>query len=110
MPRAKSSLYTRISQILESARAGVARSVNTTQVVANWLIGREIVEEQQKGAKRAGYGKTIIADLARKLRADFGSGFSVDNLEWFRAFYLGYPDLLGAEKSDPLRRISTSLQ
>ncbi len=36
-------LYGRIRQILEAARTGVARTVNTTQVVANWLIGREIV-------------------------------------------------------------------
>ncbi|MBI2563270.1 MAG: DUF1016 domain-containing protein, partial [candidate division NC10 bacterium] len=34
-----SPLYARIRQILESARASAARSVNTTQVVANWLIG-----------------------------------------------------------------------
>jgi len=36
-------LYERIRQILESARTSMARTVNTTQVVANWLIGREIV-------------------------------------------------------------------
>jgi len=46
-------VYKRIRQILESARAGVARSVNTTQVVANWLVGREIVEEEQKGKAKA---------------------------------------------------------
>jgi hypothetical protein len=45
-PRKKTSppdLYGRIQRILESARMGVARTVNTTQVVANWMIGREIV-------------------------------------------------------------------
>jgi len=47
-------LYERVKQILESARVTAARSVNTTQVVANWLIGREIVEEEQKGKTRAG--------------------------------------------------------
>jgi hypothetical protein len=47
------SIYNRIRQILESARTNAARSVNTTQVVACWLIGREIVEEQQRGQKRA---------------------------------------------------------
>ena len=31
------------------APAHAARPVNTTQVVANWLIGREIVEEEQEG-------------------------------------------------------------
>jgi len=38
--------YQRIREILELAQARVARTVNTTQVVANWLIGREIVEEE----------------------------------------------------------------
>ncbi|HEX9663570.1 MAG TPA: DUF1016 N-terminal domain-containing protein, partial [Candidatus Binatia bacterium] len=52
-PRKSDSIYNRIRQILESARTNVARSVNTTQVVAYWLIGREIVEEQQRGQKRA---------------------------------------------------------
>ena len=43
------ALYSRIREILESARTNVARSVNTTQVVSNWLVGREIVEEEQSG-------------------------------------------------------------
>lgn len=93
----KSPLYDRIRLILESARTSVARSVNTTQVVANWLIGREIVEEEQKGKKRADYGKRLIAEISTRLQADFGSGYSVNNLEHFRNFYITYPFLLGAE-------------
>ena len=50
-------LYARIRQILESARTSAARSVNTTQVMANWLIGREIVEEEQKGEGGLGMGR-----------------------------------------------------
>jgi predicted nuclease of restriction endonuclease-like (RecB) superfamily len=103
-------LYTRIREILESARTGVARTVNTTQVVANWLIGRELVMELQKGAKRADYGKSLLVDVSRRLRSDFGFGYSVDNLEWFRVFYLGYPHLLDGENSDAARRNSTALQ
>ena len=45
--REKVSLYKRIRQILESARTNVSRTVNTTQVVSNWLIGREIVEQMR---------------------------------------------------------------
>ena len=61
-------LYNRIRKILESARASVARSVNTTQVVAYWLIGREIVEEEQQGRRRARYGERLLSELADKLR------------------------------------------
>ena len=89
------ALYSRIRDILDSARANVARSVNTTQVVANWLIGREIVEEQQRGQKRAAYGKRLLADLSTRLQADYGKGFSIKNLEHFRDFYLTYMGLLG---------------
>jgi hypothetical protein len=69
-----SILYDRVRQILESARFAVARSVNTTQVVTNWLIGREIVEEEQKGKKRAGYGEELLKDLSTRLTKDYGKG------------------------------------
>src|SRR5262249_26875754 len=85
-------------------RTNVARSVNTTQVIANWLIGREIVEEEQRGKARADYGKAILKGLSEDLQAEFGRGFSIDNLEFFRNFFLGYPRLLGEEKSDAVRR------
>ena len=81
-------LYDRIRSILESARAGVARTVNTTQVAANWLVGREIVEEEQAGTRRAGYGAKVLANLSARLESDYGKGYSVDNLESFRQFYL----------------------
>jgi hypothetical protein len=97
--------YARVRDILESARGNIARSVNTTQVVANWLIGREIVEEEQRGQKRAEYGKALLTGLSAYLQAEFGRGYSVDNLEWFRAFYVRYPGLLEIEKSDAARRI-----
>lgn len=105
MPRS-TTLYTRIRQILDSARVRVARSVNTTQVVANWLIGREIVEEEQKGKQRAGYGKALLKGLSGRLAREFGGGWSVRNLEYCRLFYLEYPQLLGAEKSNALRSFS----
>ena len=95
------ALYSRIREILDSARANVARSVNTTQVVANWLIGREIVEEEQKGQDRAGYGDELLKDLSRKLEAEYGRGFSVSALQYMRGFFQAYPTLL--EKQHALR-------
>src|ERR1039457_72968 len=96
-------LYNRIREILESARTGVARTVNTTQVVANWLIGREIVEEEQRGKKRAGYGERLVAELSRRITTDFGQGYSVTNLEHFRDFYITYPQLLSQRISHAAR-------
>lgn len=98
------ALLERVAGILQTARTQAARSVNTTQVVANWLIGREIVQDEQAGRRRAGYGTAMLKELAVRLKADFGTGYGVDNLELFRRFYLGYPHLLPAEISDAPRR------
>lgn len=98
--------YRRIQEILESAKAGVARTVNTTQVVANWLIGREIVEEEQRGSSRAGYGEALVLELSARLNKEYGAGYSKDNLFWFRRFYAAYPHLLKGGKFDALRQIS----
>lgn len=96
-------LFSRVREILDAARAGVVRTVNTTQVAANWLIGREIVEEEQRGQRRADYGAKLLADLSVRLNAEFGRGYSVDNLEAFRQFYLDYPKLI----SEAVSRKST---
>lgn len=106
-------LYDRIRQILDSARSNVARTVNTTHVVANWLIGREIVLEEQSGSKRAKYGSQLLIEISARLRKDYGGGYSVDNLEFFRRFYLEYSNLIseatyrkseGTVISDAMRR------
>lgn len=88
------TVYDRVWGILESARASVVHSVNSTQVVSNWLFGRETVEEEQAGKRRAGYGAKLLADLSERLGRDYGRGYSVDNLEAFRQFYLEYPSLI----------------
>ncbi|MHB8389763.1 MAG: PDDEXK nuclease domain-containing protein [Acidobacteriaceae bacterium] len=88
-------LYDRIREILETARASVARTVNTTQVMTNWFIGREIVEEEQQGKAKAGYGKQLLTELSALLQSDFGKGYSATNLRWFRQFYIEFPGLVG---------------
>jgi predicted nuclease of restriction endonuclease-like (RecB) superfamily len=98
------TLFGRVRGIIEAARTNVARSVNIAQVVANWLIGREIVEEEQWGHARAGYGERLLRTLSKKLTAKYGGGFSSRNLEYIRTLYLVYPTLL--EKSHALRSIS----
>ena len=81
---------TRIRDILHSARTQSLRAVNSTMVAAYWYTGREIVEEEQRGKKRADYGKKILLELADKLIREFGKGFSVSNLRLIRQFYLTY--------------------
>ncbi len=91
-PKKTGVLFNRIVEILDSARAGVVRSVNNHMVIAYWLIGREIVEALQQGEDRAGYGKKTIEGLAEKLTPRYGKGFSTSNLWYFRQFYQVYSD------------------
>ena len=56
-----------------------------------WQIGRLIVEGEQGGEARAGDGKRVLAELAKRLSAEFGKGLSVTNLKLFRQFYLAFP-------------------
>jgi predicted nuclease of restriction endonuclease-like (RecB) superfamily len=101
------NIYRRIKVILETAQTAVARTVNTTHVIANWLIGREIVEEEQQGNKRASYGKNEIIELSNKLQLEFGSGYSMQNLFYMRQFYIIYPDLISEQIFHAVRGISS---
>lgn len=84
------TLFSRVVSILEEARAGVVRSINSGMVTAYWLIGREIVLELQGGDDRAEYGAKLIDSLAEQLTQKYGRGFSATNLRNFRVFYLAY--------------------
>jgi predicted nuclease of restriction endonuclease-like (RecB) superfamily len=72
-------------------------------VVANWLIGREIVEEEQRGARKAGYGEQLLAELSARLVAEYGQGYSATNLRWFRQFFLCCPVLVSPSIHHALR-------
>jgi predicted nuclease of restriction endonuclease-like (RecB) superfamily len=94
-------LLQRIRGIWERSRAQAARSVNTAHVCANWLIGQQVVQAEQGGATRAGYGQALLKNLATRLSAEYGAGFSLTALKHMRGFYLGYPQLL--DKGHALR-------
>lgn len=83
-------VFDRIVDILDRAHRHVARTVNSTMVVAHWMIGREIVEEEQKGQQRADYGKALLQDLSHRLNKRYGRGFSLTTLQDCRKFYLTY--------------------
>lgn len=94
-------LFDRVATILEEARTSVVRTVNTRMVVAYWLIGREIVQEEQGGKKRAGYGDALLEDLSRRLTERYGKGYSVSNLRDFRQFHLCFMERLPSIHHEP---------
>lgn len=88
------ALLPAIRAIWETARGEDARSVNSDLVGANWRIGKHIVEAEQGGFFRAEYDRQILKSISASLSKEFGSGFSVSALQYMRAFFRGYPDLL----------------
>ena len=99
--------------LIQYVRSIAAKQVNLLQLLTFYSLGRWIVEEQQLGKRRAKYGQQVIAGLSKALTAEFGRGFSVDNLENMRKFYITYKDRISEmlfrkfalEKSETISRI-----
>lgn len=80
-----------IQKLLEEARRQAARSINAVLTATYWEVGRRIVEFEQGGETKAGYGEELLKRLAHDLTQRFGRGFSERNLEQMRLFYTGWP-------------------
>jgi hypothetical protein len=59
-----------------------------------WLVGRRLVEFEQRGKERAVYGSELLKRLSGDLQSRFGRGFSERNLEQMRQFYLQWENPL----------------
>ena len=81
-----------IKSILNAAKAQSYRAINSTMIQAYWLVGYRIVEQEQNGEKRAGYGEKVIEKLSKALNNEIGSGMSVAQLRNCRQFYLTFPN------------------
>ena len=85
--------YKSIKTILDKARSKSFKSVNTIMVQAYWHIGKAIVEGEQGGRQRAGYGTALIEDLSRRLTVEYGQRFNKTNLWYMRQFYITFQNL-----------------
>nr|WP_249169182.1 PDDEXK nuclease domain-containing protein [Burkholderia multivorans] len=117
VPTGYAGIHSGIVELLDAARLAAARSVNALMTASYWEIGRRIIEAEQQGKRRAGYGQQLMVRLSADLTAQFGRGFSPDNLENMRLFFLTYPQpaisetlsrksgsALSAEKSEAVSR------
>ena len=86
----KKDIYEEIKILLNSARNSITSTINSTMAKTYFLIGKRIVEEEQKGEKRAEYGEELIKNLSLRLTEEFGKGFSETNLKQMKSFYLIY--------------------
>lgn len=62
-------------------------------VEAYWLMGKRIVEEEQQGKERADYGTQLLKELSAELTKEFGKGFSIGSLYYYRQFYNTFPEI-----------------
>ena len=88
----ENTFYSEISELLKQARIKAYQAVNTVMVQTYWQIGKRIVEQEQNGQSRAGYGDYLLVNLSKYLSDSFGKGFSEANLRNFRTFYLIFPE------------------
>ncbi len=110
-----SGLLGGVSELLEASRRASARAVNALMTATYWEVGRRIVEFEQGGKERAGYGEELLTRLAEDLTARFGRGFSRFNLGRFRQFYLAAPinqirATLSLKSPDDHKRATPSLE
>lgn len=80
-----------IKTIITSSRQRAVQAVDHERVIMYWNVGQRIVEEEQHGKARAGYGDQMIKYLSTGLQPEFGSSFSPRNLGFFRQFYRTFP-------------------
>ena len=87
------SFINEVKQIVEQARREAYTAINSSMVKAYWEMGKRIVEEEQQGQTRANYGKQLLKSLSQALTEEFGKGFSVGSLYYYRQFYLTFPEI-----------------
>ena len=92
--RGYDALLSGMVSLIEEARRVSARTVNAVMTATYWEIGRRIVENEQGGKRRAGYGEALLKQLSADLTGRFGRGFAKSNLYQMRAFYVTYQDIL----------------
>ncbi len=87
-----SVLATELRQLIDASRQRTAAVVNTELTLLYWQVGHRIGREVL-GGQRAGYGDEVVATLGRQLSADYGRGFSTQNLRHMLRFAEAFPAL-----------------
>lgn len=87
----KKDIFQQILTIVNTARTNAVRKVDNERMLMYWQIGKLIFEEEQQGEERATYGTFLIKSISDEFQPQFGSGFSVRQLERYRQFYRMFP-------------------
>lgn len=91
--RTADALVNDIRSIIEQGRKMAYAAAGQAAIATFWNVGRRIVEEEQNGNARAEYGAKLIRNLSEKLVPVYGNSYSKRNLDYYKKFYLLYPDM-----------------
>jgi predicted nuclease of restriction endonuclease-like (RecB) superfamily len=86
-----SLLASDIRSLIQAARQRAAVTVNAELTLLYWEIGYRINTEVLAG-ERAEYGKQVLAGLSQALTADFGKGWTEQNLRHCLQLAVSFPD------------------
>ena len=88
LPEDYARLLSDVKERVREAQYAALKAVNKELVGLYWDIGRMIAERQ----KVEGWGKSVVEQLAKDLRAEFPGvrGYSAQNLWYMRQFFLEY--------------------
>ena len=81
-----------VCRIIDGGRHQAYAAVGQVGIMTFWNVGRRIVEEEQHGEIRAAYGTKLIKNLSEILSPLYGTSYSKRNLDYYRKFYLLFPD------------------
>lgn len=104
------TLFRNIKSLVEASKQQLLQTINSRIVETYFSIGKLIVEFEQQGKSRAVYAANTLKTLSLKLTKQFGKGFSVDNLENMRKFYITYKksETVSRKSSTPVFKLSWS--
>lgn len=87
------SLIQAMTEAHQTLQHQVRKTVDASLTMRNWLFGCYLIEFEQSGEDRAEYGKHLIEQSARRLKAAGIKGMSSTNLKLCRQLYLAYPQI-----------------
>ena len=81
------NLYQNAISIIDNGRRKIAETIYNESTKSYYMLGKLIVEDEQKGSIKAEYGKKVIETLSKKLTIRYGKGFSTSTLWDCKKFY-----------------------
>ncbi|GHT40202.1 hypothetical protein AGMMS49965_08130 [Bacteroidia bacterium] len=85
--------FQEIKEIVKNGRQMAYNAINLAMIDVYWKMGKRIVEEELQANGRADYGTGLMKELSAELTAEFGKGFSVKSLYYYRQFYQVFSEI-----------------